>query len=66
MPKHADDDPVVFTYSASCNITFRGERDSGLTWGEWREMNDPEKAEAIDQFLFEDLGVSVAEKDPEG
>ena len=65
MANHADDDPVIFTYSASCNISFRGEHDSGLTWGEWREMNDPEKNEAIDSFLFDNLGVEVSEKDPE-
>lgn len=65
MPKHADDDPVIFDYSASCNISFRGSGDSGFTWGDWREMNDHEKQEAIDQFLFENLGLSVAERDPE-
>lgn len=65
MPKHTDDDPVIFTYSAMSNISFHGKRDSGYTWGEWREMNDREKAEAYNTFVYETLGVSIFEQDPE-
>lgn len=58
---HADDDPVIFHYSASCNISFHGEDESGYTWGEWREMNDEERADAYNMFIFDTLGVEVWE-----
>jgi hypothetical protein len=65
MPKHADDDPVIFTYSAMSSISFHGKRDSGHTWGEWREMNDEERDSAYTDFIYNTLGVDVVEQDPE-
>ncbi len=65
MPRHNDDDPVIFGYSAMASISFHGKRDSGFTWGEWREMNDREKDEAFNTFTYETLGVSISEVDPE-
>jgi hypothetical protein len=58
---HADEDPVMFGYAASCNISFRGERESGYTWGQWREMSDKDKQEAYNDFIFDELGVEVCE-----
>lgn len=59
---HADDDPVIFHYTASCNISsFHSKGDSGYTWGDWREMNDEERAEAYNMFIFDTLGVEVWE-----
>lgn len=65
MPKHADDEPVIFGYSAMSNFSFHGKRDSGYTWGEWRGMSEREKDEAFNNFTFETLGVSISEIDPE-
>ena len=57
--QHADDEPVIFGYAASCNISFKGKRESGYTWGEWREMNDKERDDAYMEFIFNSLGVEV-------
>lgn len=59
--KHADSDPVMFGYAASCNISFQGEEDSGYTWGDWREMSKKDKDEAYMEFIFNNLGVEVFE-----
>ena len=45
-----DDAPVIFKYSASCNISFRGEEDSGYTWGEWRELSEEERTRLLKVF----------------
>jgi hypothetical protein len=60
---HADDDPVIFKWAANSNISFRGEVDSGYTWGGWREMSDEEKGEAYIKFIFDNLGVEVWDKE---
>lgn len=62
---HADDDPVIFTYSASSNISFRGRLESGWTWGEWRELGSDEQDEAVVDFLFQHLGVDIGVEDDE-
>ena len=61
--RHADDDPVIFKYAASCNISFRGEEESGYTWGEWRGMSSDAKADAYAEFVWNSLGVEVYEDD---
>jgi hypothetical protein len=65
MTTHEDDEPVIFSYSAMSNISFRGEEDSGYEWGEWREMSAREQNAAYSDFVFETLGVSVFEVDSE-
>lgn len=65
MPKHEDNDPVMFRYSASCNITFRGDEESVYTWEEWRALSWREKDEAISMFVFDNLGVEVSVIDDE-
>lgn len=60
---HADEDPVIFGYNASCNIGFQGSEDSGYTWGEWRAMSADEKQDAYSEFVWNNLGVDVF---PEG
>lgn len=68
MAKHADDEPVMFGYAASCNISFSspsGGEESGYTWGEWREMTDRERDEAFAEFVFNTLGVEVYVEDDE-
>ncbi len=61
MPKHADDEPVMVSYAASSNITFKSREpeELGPTWGEWREMNDKEKNEAFTDYLFNLVDVWV-------
>lgn len=63
--KHNDDEPVMFGYAASCNISFRGSEDSGYTWWEWRQMNREERAEVLQEFLYDRLGVEVYEEEAE-
>jgi hypothetical protein len=59
-----DGRPVIFEYSASSNISFRGSEDSGFTWGEWRQMSSHERQEAYIQFIYNNLGVEVFELEP--
>jgi hypothetical protein len=54
-----DDEPVIFGYAASCNISFRGQEDSGYTRGQWREMTEIERQEAYEEFLYDNLGVEI-------
>lgn len=66
MPKnldgHADDDPVVFGYASTVNISFSGAIESGYTWGDWREMSEADKDAARQEFIYDTLGVEVYEK----
>ena len=51
--RHADDDPVLFGYSSSENVTFNGENEeSGYTWGQWRAMTEDEQVKARTDFLW--------------
>lgn len=59
MTKHEDNDDVILGYASSANITFRGELYVGYTWGEWREMSQKEKDEAVDEVLYELVDVWV-------
>lgn len=54
-----DDDPVMFGFDSSRNISFRGEGGSGLTWGEWRKMNRAEKDDVIQDFVNSLIDVYV-------
>lgn len=68
MAKHADEEPVMFGYAASCNISFRsqyGGQESGYTWGGWREMSDRERDEAYNEFVWNELGMEVYVEDDE-
>lgn len=61
MPKPHDNDPVMVSYSAMSNISFRGEDELGYTWGEWRQMDKPAQDEAVSEFLFQLVDVYVKE-----
>ena len=63
MPKHHDDDPVMVSYSASSNISFRSQRpeELGPTWGEWREMTKEQQDEIWSEYLFNLVDVWVEE-----
>jgi hypothetical protein len=66
MAKHDDDDPVMMGYGAFSNITFHhpeGGRESGYTWGDWREMSQESKDEAIQDFLNELVEVWVLDEE---
>jgi len=58
MSKH-DDDMVMVDYSSFTSISFHGTREVGYTWGEWRQMTDREQDDALAEFLFELVDVSV-------
>lgn len=60
MPKHADDEPVTFSYESSHNITFHGEREElGYTWGDWRAMTPKERADVLNETLWSLAQVSI-------
>jgi hypothetical protein len=59
MAKHADDEEVILTYSASSNITFHGELPTGVTWGEWREMTMTEQNDVVNDAIGELLDIGV-------
>lgn len=58
---HADGDEVVLAYSAPSNISFRGERGTGVTWKEWREMNNVDRDDVIYEVLFTLVDIGVKE-----
>ena len=59
MPKHADDEPVVYGYGSSRNISMRGEGELGFTWGEWRVMDEDARREFLNEIVFELVEVYV-------
>jgi hypothetical protein len=63
VPKHADDDPVLVSYSSTRNITFyqSHQPDLGYTWGEWREMTDSEQSEALNDYASNLVDIWVEE-----
>lgn len=61
MPKHDDHEEVEVRYESSRNITFRGKGGLGYTWGEWREMSRKEQDEAVTEWLYSLVDVSVVE-----
>jgi hypothetical protein len=64
MPKHADDEPVTVSYSASSNIKFHGSGEElGYTWGEWRMLSRKEQDDALTEFLFALVDVSIDEEE---
>jgi hypothetical protein len=63
MPKNHDDAPVILGYGAASNISFRGERETGYTWGEWRTMTDAERDQAIDEVVYELVEVYVLDEE---
>lgn len=58
---HADNDKVILRYASNKNITFHGFHDSGVTWGEWRDMDNKEKDGVIADAVFELVDVTVDE-----
>lgn len=66
MPRHADSDPVLVSYSSSRNISFRKDGDEiGYTWGEWRGMSVKAKNEALAEYLYELVDVTVLDAEEE-
>lgn len=63
MSQHNDDDPVIFGYESSYNISFRGEEESGYTWGEWRKMTDSQKNAALDEHVWTLVDLYVKDED---
>lgn len=60
----SDDSPVEITYSSSRNITFHGTDEIGYTWGEWREMSEAERDEAVQEYVNELVEVYVKGDQP--
>jgi hypothetical protein len=54
-------DTVKLKYSASSNISFRGEIDTGIPREEWAEMGDEEKDAIITEQLH--ALVDIGEKE---
>lgn len=63
MPKHADDEPVMVTYSSLRSITFRSRTPEslGYTWGDWRDMSGAEQAVALSEFANRIVDIEVVE-----
>lgn len=62
--KHADDEPVLFSYSSNWNISFDNRHspdESGYTWGDWRKMSQASRDEAVQDYLNELVEVYVVE-----
>lgn len=45
-------DTIKFGYSASSNITFRGEIDTGITREEWEAMSKKEQEQELDEAIY--------------
>ena len=67
MTKHADDDQVMVGFSSNRNISMRSHRpeELGYTWGDWREMSQDERHEAMNEYIHE-LVEAWVEDDEEG
>lgn len=63
MPKHADIEDVMVTYSSMRSVTFRSRKPErlGYTWGEWREMSQQEQADALSAFANQIVDIEVVE-----
>lgn len=54
-------DTVILHYSASSNISFRGELDTGISKAEWAEMSDEEQNQAIEDEVFNLIDIWAEE-----
>ncbi len=45
-------DTIKFGYSASSNISFNGEIDTGITREEWAQMSEKEQDQEMDQAIY--------------
>lgn len=54
-----DNEPVIFGYGSSKNVTFSGSDESGYTKGEWREMSQKDRDDALQEWLNELVDVYV-------
>jgi len=63
MPKHADDELVLFGYSSDFNVGFEDRHgdDRGVTWGEWRQMNSTERERVMQEYVNELVEVFVVD-----
>lgn len=57
VPQADDDEPVIFGYDSSRNVSFHDEDESGYTKGEWRRMTEDERSDALQEFLNEIVEV---------
>lgn len=67
MPKHADDDPVLFGYSSDYNAGFEDRHgdERGISWGEWRAMSPTERSRAMQEYVNELVEVFVVDQEDE-
>lgn len=56
------EDTIKLRYSASSNITFRGEIDTGISREEWGEMSEEEQAEVIQDVAAELVDIWPVEE----
>lgn len=57
-----DGDPVTVSWSSPRNITFHQDGEElGYTWGEWRDMTEKEKTEALTELLWSLVDLVVDE-----
>lgn len=61
MSKHADHDEVEVEYSSSSNISFHGKDSLGITWGDWREMSEKDRDDAVNEWLYNLVDVNVVD-----
>lgn len=60
--RHNDDQPVMFGYSVSRNVSMRsqpGGEELGPTWGEWRAMTPTERDHVLQETVNELIDVWV-------
>lgn len=51
-PQPDDDEPMLWAYESSRNVTFKGENEeSGYTKGEWRQMSMEGQNAAAAEYL---------------
>lgn len=63
MPRHSDDDPVLFGYSSDYSVGFEDRHgdDRGVTWGEWRAMTATEQQAVMQEYVNELVEVFVVD-----
>lgn len=59
VPQPDDDEPMVWHFESSMNITFGGKADSGITKGEWRQMSEEEKHQFMDDYIYDLVSIST-------
>jgi hypothetical protein len=61
MSKYADDDYVRVGYGSRRNIRFHGVDNLGVTWGEWREMDEDGKNQVLTEYIAHLVDVWIDE-----